>query len=114
MKFHDVYSLCNLLSNSSIERERDKIKAKILQTSKFSIVLSFNSSVNLKFFKIKKMGKMKQMLEFLKGEGRGQPGGIEVKFMCSIGILGADLFTTGQAMLWHHPTCKIEEDWHRH
>ena len=28
-------------------------------------------------------------------------------------ILGADLHTAHQAMLWWHPTYKIEEDWHR-
>ena len=28
-------------------------------------------------------------------------------------ILGADLHTPHQAMLWQHPTHKIEEDWHR-
>ena len=27
-------------------------------------------------------------------------------------ILGTDLHTTHQAMLWRHPTYKIEEDWH--
>ena len=26
-------------------------------------------------------------------------------------ILGTDLHTTHQAMLWRHPTGKIEEDW---
>ena len=41
-----------------------------------------------------------------------------VKFMCStlaawglpVWILGVDLHTTHQAMLWWHPTYKIEED----
>ena len=28
-------------------------------------------------------------------------------------ILGVDLHTAHQAMLWWHPTYKIEEDWHR-
>ena len=28
-------------------------------------------------------------------------------------ILGADLHTAHQAMLWWHPTYKIEEGWHR-
>ena len=28
-------------------------------------------------------------------------------------ILGTDLHTTHQAMLWQHSTCKIKEDWHR-
>ena len=28
-------------------------------------------------------------------------------------ILGADLHTTHQAVLWWHPTHEIEEDWHR-
>ena len=51
----------------------------------------------------------------------GWPGGIVVKFTCSalaaqgsrIQILGADLHSAYQAMLWQHPTYKIEEDWHR-
>ena len=52
---------------------------------------------------------------------RGQPGGIVVKFAHSasvaqgsqVWILGADLHTTHQAVLWWHPTYKIEEYWHR-
>ena len=52
---------------------------------------------------------------------RGWPTGIVVKFMCSasvaqgscVQILGADLHTTHQVMLWQHPIYKIEEDWHR-
>ena len=51
----------------------------------------------------------------------GQPGGVEVKFACStsaawgswVQILGADLHTAYQAMLWQCPTSKIEEDWHK-
>ena len=50
-----------------------------------------------------------------------QSGGIVVKFACSaaaaqgsrIWILGMDLHTTQQAMLWRQPKYKIEEDWHR-
>ena len=49
----------------------------------------------------------------------GQPGGVVVKSVCSflaaqglrVLILGADLCTTHQAMLWLYPTYKIEEDW---
>ena len=52
---------------------------------------------------------------------RGQPSGVVVKFACStlmaqgspVQILGADLHTAHQAMLWWLPTNKIEEDWHR-
>ena len=52
---------------------------------------------------------------------RGQPGGVVVDFACSasvaqgsrVPIPGADLHTAHQAMLWRHPTYKIEEDWHR-
>ena len=56
-----------------------------------------------------------------KGTFWGWPSGIEVKFMLSVTvaqdsqvqILGADLCTVHQAMLWWHPTYKIEEAWHR-
>ena len=49
------------------------------------------------------------------------PGGRVVKFARSasaargsqIWILVADLHTSHQAMLWRHPTDKIEEDWRR-
>ena len=52
---------------------------------------------------------------------RGQPSGIVVKFTRStsvaqdlqVRILGTDLHTTHQAMLWWHPTYKIEENCHR-
>ena len=52
---------------------------------------------------------------------RGQPSGIAVKFAHSasaaqsswVRIPGADPLTVYQAMLWRHPTYKIEEDWHR-
>ena len=51
----------------------------------------------------------------------GRRGGIVVKFGCSasaawslqVRILGVALHTTLQAMLWWHPTYKIEEDWPR-
>ena len=50
---------------------------------------------------------------------RGQPSSAVVKFACSalvawglqVQILGANLHTAHQAMLWCHPTYKIEEDW---
>ena len=50
-----------------------------------------------------------------------RPGGTVVKFVHSssvaqssqVPILGVDLHTAHQAMLWWHPTYKIEEDWHR-
>ena len=49
----------------------------------------------------------------------GQALGMLVKFARSasvaqgwcVWILGADLHTSHQAMLWQHPTYKIEEDW---
>ena len=49
------------------------------------------------------------------------PGGVVVKFACStsvawaseVWILGTDLHTARQAMLWQHPTYSIEEDWPR-
>ena len=52
---------------------------------------------------------------------RGQPGGLVVEVTPSastawgsqVQMLGMDLHTTHQAMLWQHPICKIEEDWHR-
>ena len=52
---------------------------------------------------------------------RGRPGGIVVKFTHSalvargsqVQILGVDLHTTHQAMLWWCPTDEIEEDWYR-
>ena len=52
---------------------------------------------------------------------RGQPSGVVVKFVRSpslaqgswIQILGADLHTTHQIMLWQCPIPKIEDDWHR-
>ena len=51
----------------------------------------------------------------------GWPGGIMVKFAHStsaaqdsgVWISGVDLHTAHQAMLWQHPTYKIEEDGHR-
>ena len=50
-----------------------------------------------------------------------QPSGIVIKFAHSalvaqgswVQILGVELHTTHQAMLWQHPTYKIEEDWHK-
>ena len=47
--------------------------------------------------------------------------GIVVKFPCStlvaqglrVQIPGKDLHIAHQAMLWQHPTYKVEEDWHR-
>ena len=55
---------------------------------------------------------------FKKPRSGDQPGGI-VKFVHSasaaldspVWILGADLHTAHQAMLWWRPTYKIEEDW---
>ena len=56
-----------------------------------------------------------------KREERGPPDGVVVTFTCStlvawgaqIWILGVDLHSAHQAVLWWHPTYKIEEDWHR-
>ena len=53
--------------------------------------------------------------------GQGQPGGVEVKFTGSastawgsqVWVLGANLHTTHQAMLWQLLTYKIEEDCHK-
>ena len=50
----------------------------------------------------------------------GWPGGVVVNFVCpasaalgsQVQILGVDLHTAHQAMLWWHPTYKIEEDWY--
>ena len=52
---------------------------------------------------------------------QGWPGGVVVEFSCSglvawglwVWIPETDLHTAHQVMLWWHPTCKIEEDWHR-
>ena len=51
----------------------------------------------------------------------GQPGGVVVKFVHSALAAqgsqaqtpGMDLHSAQEAMLWQHPTYKIEEDWHR-
>ena len=51
----------------------------------------------------------------------GRPGGIVVKFAHSasadmdlqVQILGVDLHTAHQAMLWRRPTYKLGEDCHR-
>ena len=51
---------------------------------------------------------------------RGQPHGVVIKFARSalaaqslqVQILGMDLYTTHQIMLWQHPTYKIEKNWH--
>ena len=51
----------------------------------------------------------------------GWPSGIVVKFAHSasaaqgswVWIPSADLHSALQAMLWWHPTYKIQEDWHR-
>ena len=53
-----------------------------------------------------------------KNNYRGWPGGVVVKFTCSalvaqsswVLIPGPDVHTAHQAMLWRHPTYKIEED----
>ena len=53
--------------------------------------------------------------------GRGQPHGVVLKFTHSssvawglqVQILGTDLHTAHQAMLWRHPMYKIEEGWQR-
>ena len=53
--------------------------------------------------------------------GGGHPGEVMVKFARSastaqslqVRILGVDLHTTHQAVLWQRPTYKMEEDWHR-
>ena len=53
-------------------------------------------------------------------KGRGWPGGVVVKFVHSasaawglwVWMLGVDLHIAHQAMLWWHPTYKIEKDWH--
>ena len=52
---------------------------------------------------------------------KGWPGGTVVKFLCSALVAGGprvqipsmDIHTAQQAMLWRHPTHKIEDDWHR-
>ena len=51
----------------------------------------------------------------------GEPGGVVVKIVPSasvaqglwVWIPGMELHTTHQAMLWQHPTYKIEADLHR-
>ena len=51
----------------------------------------------------------------------GRPGDGVIKFSCSALVAGGSqvpipvmvVHTTHQAMLWQHPTYKIEEDWHR-
>ena len=56
-----------------------------------------------------------------KNEVQGQPRGIVVKFAHSpsvargsqVQIPGADLHTICQAILWQHPTHKMEGDCHR-
>ena len=58
------------------------------------------------------------LLSLIKRVSQGQPCGIVVKFMHSalaaqgswVQILGVDLSTTHQAMLWQRTTYKIEED----
>ena len=45
----------------------------------------------------------------------GPAQGIVVKFVAwgsQVWILGADLHTAWEAMLWQHPTYKVEEDGH--
>ena len=50
-----------------------------------------------------------------------RPSDIALKFMRSasahcglwVQIPGMDLHSAHQAMLWQHPTHKIQEDWHR-
>ena len=54
-------------------------------------------------------------------QDRSQPSGLVVKFACSasatwgswVQIPGAHLRADHQTVLWRHPICKIEEDWHR-
>ena len=56
-----------------------------------------------------------------KKKSRGWPSGVVVKFVHSasvarglwVQILGVDINTSHQVMLWQHPTYKIEEDQHR-
>ena len=61
------------------------------------------------------------LINFLKVRSHwGWPGGVVVEFVFSAlvawgswtQILGVDLHTTHQGMLWRCPTYKIEEDWH--
>ena len=57
----------------------------------------------------------------LKSTMGGWPSSVVVRFVCStlaaqgscVQILGMDLHTVCQAMLWEHPTYKIEGNWHR-
>ena len=57
----------------------------------------------------------------LKKEKRGQPSGIVVKFVHSasaaqgspVWILGMNLHTAHQTILWQHPIYKLKEDCHR-
>ena len=59
--------------------------------------------------------------EIIKKKQRSRPSGKVAKLAQSalaawslqVWILGADLHTAHQAMLWRHPTYKVEEDWHR-
>ena len=52
---------------------------------------------------------------------RGWPGGIVVKCVHSamaargsqVRIPGMELYIAYQAVVWQHPTYKIEEDWHK-
>ena len=60
-------------------------------------------------------------LSLEKKERWGRPSSIVVNFACSAVVAqgsqdqnpGVDLCTTHQAMLWQHPTYKIEEAWNR-
>ena len=64
---------------------------------------------------------MKEVKLDIQNQNRGQPGGIVVGVTCSASvaqglraqILGTDLHTTHEAMLWQCSTYKIEEDWQR-
>ena len=62
-----------------------------------------------------------KMIKIKKTDFRGQLTGVVGKLTCStlvaqgsqVWILAMDLHTAHQAMLWQHPTYKMEEYWHR-
>ena len=82
---------------------------------RLDILYKKNKNEMTLFFKKTYDGKVKPKIMLYKNINRGQPSGIVVKFACSVlawdlwaKIPGVDLYTAYQAMLWQHPTYKIQ------
>ena len=68
----------------------------------------------------KRQGQRKRTKQKDRKRQGGQPSGVVVESVCFasaawglwVRILGTDLHKVHQAMLWRHPTYRVEKDWH--